>query len=172
MKQNEFIRAADKYASALLSHAMRFTKDEDDAKDLVQDTLFKGIRFCEKFDHGTNIRGWLYVIMRNTFINNYHKEQKRQKLVTTDEELSSPTLLKSSSTNNSGAKFMMEDIQKAMNSIPDNYRIPFQRYFEGYKYDEIAKELSIPLGTVKTHIYQARIMLKKYLQQYRDLIAE
>jgi len=79
MKQNEFIRVADKCTSALFSHAMRFTKDEDDAKDLVQDTLVKGIRFCEKFDNGTNVKGWLYVIMRNTFINNYYKEQKKTK---------------------------------------------------------------------------------------------
>ncbi|MNI61971.1 ECF RNA polymerase sigma factor SigR [compost metagenome] len=110
--------------------------------------------------------------MRNTFINNYYKEQKKQKLISTEDDLSSQNLLKSSSTNSAGLKFMMEDIQKAMNSLPDHYRIPFQRYFEGYKYDEIAKELGIPLGTVKTHIHQARIMLKKYLQQYRDLLAE
>ncbi|MDQ0638676.1 RNA polymerase sigma factor (sigma-70 family) [Pedobacter sp. W3I1] len=167
MDQNEFSLAANRHASSLHSHAMRFTRDEDEAKDLVQDTLLKGIRFCNNFDQGTNIKGWLYVIMRNTFINNYRKEQKKQELIITEEELSSVQLIKSADRNASESKFMMGDIQKALDSIPDAYSIPFQRYFEGYKYEEISAELGIPLGTVKTHIHQARLLLKKYLKNYR-----
>jgi RNA polymerase sigma factor (sigma-70 family) len=168
MDQNEFSLAANRHASSLHSHAMRFTRDEDEAKDLVQDTLLKGIRFCNNFDQGTNIKGWLYVIMRNTFINNYRKEQKRQELITTEEDLSSAHLIKSAARNASESKFMMGDIQKALDSIPNTYSIPFQRYFEGYKYEEISAEMGIPLGTVKTHIHQARLLLKKYLKNYRD----
>ncbi|MEH3114589.1 RNA polymerase sigma factor [Pedobacter terrae] len=169
MNQNEFSRAADGHAIALLTHAMRFTHDEDDAKDLVQDTLIKGIRFCAKFDKGTNLRGWLYVIMRNTFINDYRKAQKRHSVISRDEDLSSPNLLKSSTKISSEGKFVMDDIQKALQSLPEQYRIPFQRYFEGYKYEEIAEERGIPLGTVKTHIHQARQILKTYLKQYRPV---
>jgi RNA polymerase sigma factor (sigma-70 family) len=168
MDQNEFSLAADRHASSLHSHAMRFTRDEDEAKDLVQDTLLKGIRFCNNFDQGTNIKGWLYVIMRNTFINNYRKEQKRQEVISTEEELSSTHLIKSAVRNASESTFLMGDIQKALDSIPNTYSIPFQRYFEGYKYEEISAELGIPLGTVKTHIHQARLLLKKYLKNYRD----
>jgi len=168
MDKNEFSLAADRHSSSLHSHAMRFTRDQDEAKDLVQDTLLKGIRFCKNFDKGTNIKGWLYVIMRNTYINNYRKEQKKQELISTEEDLSSVHLLKSAARNASEAKFLMGDIQKALDSIPKSYSIPFQRYFEGYKYEEISTELGIPLGTVKTHIHQARIMLKKYLKNYRN----
>jgi len=168
MDQYEFSRAADGHASALQSHALRFTGDEDEAKDLVQDTLIKGIRFCEKFERGTNIRGWLYVIMRNTFINNYRKDQKKHLVIKRDEELSDTTLLKSGERNASEGKFVMEDIQQVMESIPSAFRIPFQRYFEGYKYEEISVQLNIPLGTVKTHIHQARLLLKKYLKRYRE----
>lgn len=167
MDQLEFSHSADQHATSLHLHAMRFTKDEDEAKDLVQDTLLKGIRFCHNFDEGTNIKGWLYVIMRNTFINNYRKEQKRNELITTEEDISSAHLLKSSSKNASEGKFVMGDIQKALDSIHPNYSKPFQRYFEGYKYHEIAEELGIPIGTVKTHIHQARIELKKYLKNYK-----
>lgn len=167
MNQFEFSRAANGHSIALHSHAMRFTSDEEDAKDLVQDTLIKGIRFCSKFNEGTNIRGWLYVIMRNTFINNYRKMQKKQSVIDTEEELSSAQLLTSADRNGSVGKFAMDDIQRALRCVPAIYRVPFLRYFEGYKYDEIALEQSIPLGTVKTHIHQARHLLKKYLKQYR-----
>ncbi|WP_370633680.1 RNA polymerase sigma factor [Pedobacter sp. Leaf250] len=61
----------------------------------------------------------------------------------------------------------MEDISKAMASIKQEHNIPFQLYFEGFKYEEIAIQLDIPVGTVKTHIHQARIGLKKYLAMYR-----
>lgn len=168
MDQNEFSLIADKHSTALHSHAMKFTRDEDEAKDLVQETLLKGIRFCANFDRGTNIKGWLYVIMRNTFINNYRKDQKKQMVIGQEGELTSPNLLKSSTRNASGNAFMMEDIRKALASIPQTYSYPFQRYFEGYKYEEISSELHIPLGTVKTHIHQARVLLKKYLKNYQD----
>ncbi|KIA96576.1 RNA polymerase sigma factor [Pedobacter kyungheensis] len=168
MDQNEFSLIAGEHAVALHMHALKFTRDEDEAKDLVQDTLVKGVRFCANFDRGTNVKGWLYVIMRNTFINDYHKAQKRQTIIGQEEELSSPNLLKSSTQNASVSTFMMEDIRKAMASVPETYSYPFRRYFEGYKYEEISQELGIPLGTVKTHIHQARSLLKKYLKNYRD----
>ncbi|RBQ11306.1 sigma-70 family RNA polymerase sigma factor [Pedobacter miscanthi] len=168
MDQNEFSLIASKHETALHSHALKFTRDEDEAKDLVQDTLLKGIRFCANFDKGTNIRGWLYVIMRNTFINNYRKDQKKQALIVQEEEITSPSLMNSSTRNSSGSTFMMEDIRRALTSIPEAYSYPFQRYFEGYKYEEISEELGIPLGTVKTRIHQARLMLKKYLKNYQD----
>lgn len=172
MDQNEFSLIADKHASALHTHAMKFTRDEDEAKDLVQDTLLKGVRFCANFDRGTNIKGWLYVIMRNTFINNYRKDQKKQSLIVQEEELSSPSLMKTATRNASGSAFMMEDIRKALASLPETYSYPFQRYFEGYKNEEISAELNIPLGTVKTHIHQARLMLKKYLKNYQDGVGD
>lgn len=171
MNQYEFSRAADGHAPALFSHAMRFTGDEDDAKDLVQDTLLKGMRFCANFDQGTNIRGWLYVIMRNTFINNYRRNQREMSVVSVEEDLSSAHLMKSADRNAAEGKFVMEDIQRALESVPEVYRVPFQRYFEGYKYEEIADERGIPLGTVKTHIHQARLQLKKYLKQYQQINA-
>jgi len=167
MNQIAFTYTLSKHSEFLFSHAYKFTNDEDDAKDLVQETLIKGMRFAEKFDEGTNLKGWLYVIMKNTFINEFRKNSRKKEIITTDDEISSAHLTKSASTNTSTTTFAMEDISKAMASIKPEHSIPFQLYFEGYKYEEIAVQLDIPVGTVKTHIHQARIGLKKYLAMYR-----
>jgi len=168
MNQIQFSAALQSHSSQLISHALRFTGDEDDAKDLVQETLIKGIRFAEKFAEGTNLKGWLFVIMRNTYINSYYKQAKRNAIFTVEEELSSPQLLTTASRNQGESVFAMEDISKAMASIKPSYRIAFQKYFEGYRYEEIAEEMQLPLGTVKTYIYQARLGLKKYLRKDRS----
>lgn len=168
MSPSDFAKAAKKVERKLFAHALTFTKDEDDAKDLLQETMVKGIRFCDSFDEHTNIASWLYVIMRNTFINSYLKAVKKRELITTDEEISSAQLLPSASVNAGPSSFALGDIRQAMEALSPVYRTPFQRYFEGYKYEEIAIELDIPLGTVKTRIHQAREQLKKYLKIYRS----
>ncbi|MCX3263746.1 MAG: RNA polymerase sigma factor [Pedobacter agri] len=167
MDQYQFTQTISKYSQHLFEHAIKFTRDEDDAKDLVQETLIKGMRFCKNFADGTNLKGWLYVIMKNTFINDFRKTARKKEVITTDDEISNAQLTKSAATNNANTTFAMEDISKAMASIKPEYSIPFQLYFEGYKYEEIAEQLDIPLGTVKTHIHQARHGLQKYLSMYR-----
>ncbi|MFC3361602.1 RNA polymerase sigma factor [Pedobacter fastidiosus] len=104
--------------------------------------------------------------MKNTFYNSFAKSKRRSEVIS-DEDVASPNLLHSSSRNGGEIKFAIEDIGKAMNALRPAYRTAFQRYFEGYRYEEIALELSIPLGTVKTYIHQARCELKKYLKMYR-----
>lgn len=168
MKAKEFALQAGKVEAMLHTHAMTFTKDEDDAKDLVQETLLKGVRFCDRFDAKTNLKAWLFVIMRNTFINNYHKGKIKSELITTEDEITYAQLSKSATTNASVSSFALADINKAMESLSEANRVPFQRYFEGYKYEEVALELNIPLGTVKTRIHQAREQLKNYLKIYRS----
>lgn len=166
MTQNEFSEIISLYADSLHSHALNFTRDQDDANDLLQDTLLKATRFISNFEEGTNIKGWLFVIMKNTFINNYNRSLKRRDKTIQEEEISSANLHHSATSNGAESSFAIQDIQKALKQLPDNYSVPFIRYFEGYKYQEIADELNVPIGTVKTHIHQARIYLKKYLKQY------
>ncbi len=167
MTQFEFVQNVNLYSAELRLHALKFTKDLDDANDLLQDTLVKATRFAEKFDEGTNIKGWLFVIMRNTFINTYRKTQRYRDHIVQVEEISSANLCQSATANRAESKFAMEDIKNALNKLPEAYSLPFIRYFEGYKYHEIADELGIPVGTVKTHIHQARLQLKKNLKQYK-----
>ncbi|MDN3588796.1 sigma-70 family RNA polymerase sigma factor [Pedobacter aquatilis] len=167
MNQAEFAIQVNKASEKLFVHALKFTKDEDDAKDLVQDTLVKAIRFSHRFESNTNLKSWLYVIMRNTFVNDYRNKKRKDNLITTAEDITYNHLLNSASTNSSITSFALTDISKALNSIPESYRVPFTLYFEGYKYEEIAEKLDIPIGTVKTRIHEARIRLKKYLKVHK-----
>jgi len=162
----EFNTLVNTHSTSLKLHALKFTNDVEDANDLVQDTLVKAIRFYENFKEGTNLKGWLFVIMRNTFINNYRKIAKTRTVITQTDEISSGNLMYSATGNDAVGKFVVGDIHKALAQLPEVYYTPFIRYFEGYKYHEIAEDLQIPLGTVKTRIFVARDMLKKYLKTY------
>ncbi|RZK41842.1 MAG: RNA polymerase sigma factor [Pedobacter sp.] len=156
------------YRSKLKAHAIGFTHDENDAEDLIQDTLLKAYTYFGNFKPGTNFKGWLFTIMKNTFINNYRRNARVQKVVTVEEEISASQLMFNPSRNNGELKFINADIHKALKSLPSQLYQPFMMYFEGYKYQEIADEFKMPVGTVKTRIHHARIHLKKYLQVYED----
>jgi RNA polymerase sigma factor (sigma-70 family) len=152
--------------SCLENFAMKFTADPEDANDLVQDTIIKAIRYHKLYQEGSNLRGWLYTIMRNTFINDYRRDGRRRNILTVTDDLSAQQLKNSASSNLGVGKFVMEDIDKAMGKLQPEYSVPFLKYFEGYKYHEIAEELNIPIGTVKTRIHVARQSLKLQLKMY------
>ncbi|ETZ23029.1 RNA polymerase sigma factor [Pedobacter sp. V48] len=156
-----------KLRNSLRFFAMSFTKNREDADDLVQDTFLKAVRYADKFEEGTNLQGWLYMILKNTFINDYRRKSRHQNFVDESMALSADYLVNSSG--NLGVnKCMNDDIHKALKMLPYDYSYPFIRYFEGYKYHEIAEELNIPIGTVKTRIHGARLVLKKNLRMYKD----
>ena len=167
MNNNEFTYQLHNNQNALRSFAFNFTKDHEDANDLVQDTMLKAINYAEKFKEGTNFRGWLYTIMKNTFINNYRRTVKSQAIISVDEEIPSSKLQYSATNNMSEGKFVLEDIHKALNKLEPEYQVPFMKYFEGFKYHEIAEMLCIPIGTVKTRIHVARQLLKNNLKMYK-----
>lgn len=166
MTQVEFSTLVIRQSTSLKTYALRFTHDTEDANDLVQETLLKAVTYYNNFKEGTNIKGWLYTIMKNTFINSYRRFVKSSSVVTKTEEISSQQLYFSASVNKGENKFVMDDIQTALKSLSVEYYIPFTMYFEGYKYHEIADDLEIPIGTVKTRIHVARKLLKKKLANY------
>ncbi|TCC88033.1 RNA polymerase sigma factor [Pedobacter frigiditerrae] len=151
----------------LRSFAYKFTKDDSEADDLIQDTMLKAMRYADKFIEGTNLKAWLFTIMRNTFINDYRKETRKNAVVTQEDEISNAHLMTSATKNEAEGKFAMADIQKTLSKLPKCYYDPFIQYFEGYKYHEIAEDLNIPIGTVKTRIHMARQILQKQLKVYR-----
>jgi RNA polymerase sigma factor (sigma-70 family) len=159
------------HRSCLENFAMKFTADTEDANDLVQDTIIKAIRYHKLYREGTNLRGWLYTIMRNTFINDYRRNGRRKSIMTVTDDLSAQQLKKSASMNLGEGKFVMEDIHNALSTLQSEYSVPFLKYFEGYKYHEIAEELNIPIGTVKTRIHVARQLLKSQLKMYAKQVA-
>lgn len=153
--------------SVLRPHALRLTRDMNDADDLIQDTIFRAISNEDKFQEGTNIKAWLFTIMRNIFINNYRKKIKQNTVLDTTDN--SFVLNNAAVTYNDGERsFVMNDINKALQHISQELRVPFLMHYKGYKYNEIAEELSLPLGTVKSRIFFARKELTDILgKEYR-----
>ena len=167
MTRFEFNTLVVQHTESLRGYALHFTRDNEDANDLVQDTMLKAVSYQRRFKEGTNLKGWLYTIMKNTFINNYRRFVKTSGLVSQSDEISNAHLLHSAATNAGERKFIMEDIKGAMADLSDEYYVPFSMYYEGYKYHEISDHLQIPIGTVKTRIHVARRTMKKALKAYK-----
>lgn len=163
----EFSYSLNKLSSSLKPFAMKLTRDVDDANDLLQDTMVKAFTNRDKFTEGTNLKAWLYTIMKNTFITNYQKMIRRGTFVDTTDNLhyinSSDSLIE----NGAYGSFAMDDIQVAIENLDEVYKTPFMMHFRGFKYHEIADKLQIPIGTVKNRIHIARKLLKDELFVYR-----
>lgn len=148
--------------------ALRLTKDHEDANDLMQETFLKAVTNKDKFKEGTNLKAWLYTIMKNTFITNYQRLVRRNTFIDTTDNLHYINSKEHTTDNLAYAAFTMEDIQKALHSLDDTYQKPFIMHFRGFKYHEIAEKLHIPIGTVKNRIHIARKKLKQQLTQYAN----
>jgi len=146
--------------------AITLTRDNEVAKDLLQETMYRALANKEKYNVGTNIKAWLYTIMRNIFINNYRRKSKQSTIFdsTPNEFLINYNQVTTSNAAEGALK--MKDIQKAIHQLPEIFRNPFMLYFEGYKYHEIADMLSEPLGTIKSRIHFARKLLKEQLTRF------
>lgn len=152
-----------KIATVVLKpHAMRLTRDINDAEDLIQETIVRALTNEDKFQEGTNIRAWLFTIMKNIFINDYRKKSKRNTVIDTTDNLY--YINASSTISNAGERsFVMSDIRNALMKISNELRVPFLMHYKGYKYHEIAEQLNLPLGTVKSRIFFARKELSAIL---------
>jgi RNA polymerase sigma-70 factor (ECF subfamily) len=164
----EFSYAITQSTKALKPFALRLTRDMDDAADLLQDTVLKAFVHKDKFSEGTNLKAWMYTIMKNTFITNYQKLVKRRTFIDTTENLHFINSTQFTTRNDGEQKFTMDDIQKALSTLENSFREPFMMYFHGYKYHEISDKLSIPIGTVKNRIHLARKELKDVLKMYQN----
>lgn len=147
--------------------AMKLTRNFEESEDLVQETMLRAFSNFNKFQEGTNLKAWLFTIMKNIFINNYRKRQKQSNTIEISDGIF-PLNVAYNSINLGENLFIKEDIQKAMKILPAEFRIPFLMHFKGYKYQEISDELNIPLGTVKSRIFFARRELKDLLKVYEN----
>ena len=148
--------------------AMKLTRDTEEAKELLQETMVKAIRYKGRFKEGTNLKGWMYTIMRNTFITKYHRVICRYTTVDTNDEGYKWDQMGRTVENEALGSLIMKDIQLAIHEIEEKFSEPFEMYFQGYKYKEIAEHLNIPIGTVKNRIHQARTQLKLRLDSYAN----
>jgi len=166
MSTVEFNQMLVNNAEFLKPFAITLTRDSEAAKDLFQETLFRALANKDKYSVGTNIKAWLYTIMRNIFINNYRRKVKQNTIFdsTPNDFLINQT--QSIVANNAESNLRLKDIQEAIHNLPQIFRNPFLLYFDGFKYHEIADMLSEPLGTIKSRIHFARKLLKTQIERH------
>ena len=153
--------------SNLLNFAYMLTSNRDDAYDLLQDTTLKALDNEDKYVDNVNFKGWVFTIMRNIFINNYRKVARSATIIDQTEDLYHLNLPQESGVGTPEGSVAAGEISAAINSFSDEYRIPFSMHVAGYKYNEIAEKMNLPLGTVKSRIFFARQRLQKMLKDYR-----
>ena len=170
MSTTEFYNRFDQMTSLLQSFAYSLTKNTEEAKDLFQETAYRALTNRDKFRIGTNFKAWLFTIMKNIFINNYRKKAKANTIMDSTENL---YYLNSGSvviSNKAESNIMMKELTKMIEGLDDSIKIPFLMHYQGFKYQEIADQLSLPLGTVKSRIFFARKELKDIIgKRYSNL---
>lgn len=159
--------------NALYNFAFHLTYNEDDANDLVQETYLKAYRFIDKYVSGTNAKAWLFKILKNAFINQYRKKSKRPQQVDYEEIATYQDSEEGSYTDFTDLRqeifegMMGDEITIAINSLPVDFRtVILLCDIEGFTYEEIAKIIDIPIGTVRSRLHRARNMLKEKLHDY------
>ena len=153
--------------SNLLNFAYLLTSNRDDAYDLLQDTTLKALDNEDKYVENVNFKGWVFTIMRNIFINNYRKVVRSATVIDQTEDLYHLNLPQDSGFETPEGSFAAKEITAAINAFSDDYRIPFTMHVAGYKYNEIAEKMNLPLGTVKSRIFFARQRLQQTLKDYK-----
>ena len=154
--------------SNLLNFAYMLTSNRDDAYDLLQDTTLKALDNEDKYTENTNFKGWVFTIMRNIFINNYRKVVRSATIIDQTEDLYHLNLPQDSGFETPEGSVAAKEITSAINSFSDEYRIPFSMHVAGYKYNEIAEKMNLPLGTIKSRIFFARQKLQGMLADYNN----
>ncbi len=162
------------FGSLILSHqqflyqlAYKLTKNREESNDLIQETYFKALKNGEKFQDGTNIKAWLYTIMKNTFINAYRKRKNQNTFIDSTDNKYFINMGEAEKSSQADATVDNEYLMKQLDSIEKIYVETFMMYYNGYKYDEISEILGIPLGTVKSRIFLARKKMMAKLKDYR-----
>jgi len=167
MKSANFQTKLIELQDNMLNFAYMLTSNRDDAYDLLQDTTLKVLDNEDKYAENTNFKGWVFTIMRNIFINNYRRSVRSATIIDTTDNLYHLNLSQDSGLESPEGAYGAQEITAAINDFADEYRIPFSMHVAGYKYNEIAEKMNLPLGTVKSRIFQARRRLQALFSEYR-----
>jgi RNA polymerase sigma factor (sigma-70 family) len=146
--------------------AYTLTSNYEDAQDLVQETFLKALTNRDKFRADTNLKAWTFTIMKNTFINNYRQSVRNNTILDKTDDLYYLNLSKESNVGLPDSEFHTKEIHREIRKIAEEQRKPFEMYNQGYKYKEIADELSLSIGTVKSRIFFTRKKLMEALQNH------
>jgi RNA polymerase sigma-70 factor (ECF subfamily) len=148
--------------------AKRLTSSEDDAQDLLQETYLKALVFRDKFIQPRNLKAWLFTIMKNIFINNYRRNIRVKIIIDTTDNLYYINSIHNTASSTPESELAEKEIRKAISTLEENHRIPFEMHIKGFKYKEIAKKLDISIGTVKSRIFFGRKKLMASLKDYKN----
>jgi len=172
-KQEDFQKEALPHMDILYNFALRTTGNEDDARDLLQETYLKAYRFWDKYEKGTNIRAWLFRIMKNSYINRYRKESKEPDKVDYGdvENFYNSIRAEYTDTNDLQEKLfgnlLGDEVAKALESLPEDFRtVVILCDIEGMTYEEIAEFIERPIGTVRSRLHRGRKLLQTKLFEY------
>ncbi len=172
-KQKEFEAEALPHMDVLYNFALRTAGNENDARDLLQETYLKAYRFWDKYEKGTNIRAWLFRIMKNSYINRYRKETKEPDKVDYDEIENFYNVIRAEHTDSNDLQeklfggLLGDEVAKALESIPEDFRtVVILCDIEGLTYEEIAEFVESPIGTVRSRLHRGRKLLQAKLFEY------
>lgn len=185
-REDDFDREALVHLDSLYNGALYMTRDEQEAQDLVQETMLKAYRFFDQYERGTNCRAWLFRIMNNTFINRNRKKGRSVRLVdmvdfseredryVPDDPLANapdgPNTVGTAAPNPEAAVAigrLREEIEKVLETLPDEFRVAVILCdLQGFSYKEIAEIMGCPVGTVMSRIFRGRKLLKARLKQF------
>ena len=138
----------------------------EDAKDLLQETFAKAITYRDKFEDNTNLKAWTFTIMKNTFINNYRRAVKANTTFDNTDDLYYLNLNKETTFETPDSEYSVKEIQKTIDELDNDFKMPFLMHTQGYKYKEIADTLDLKIGTVKSRIFFTRKKLMEKLKGY------
>ena len=176
-ERKAFHEEAVPHIDALYGTALRLTKSESDAEDLIQETMLKAFRYFDKYENGTNCKAWLFKIMHNTFINRYRKKQKRKEYLIDDDyrplqeraEAPKHTPFHENFQSEEQLYFKMfgDEVKKALQEVPVDFRmVVLLADLQDFAYKEIAEIMDCPIGTVMSRLYRGRRMLQSQLADY------
>ncbi len=151
----------------MYNFAMTLTSNRDEAQDLLQETMLRALNNQEKYYENVNFKGWVFTIMHNIFVNNYRRAVRSQTIIDQTDNLYHLNMPQDSGFDSPEGAYTMAEITKVINSFSDDYKVPFNMHVSGYKYEEIAKTLSLPIGTIKSRIFFARKRLQELLKDYK-----
>jgi len=170
---NDFENATMPHKHALYNYALKIAANSDDASDLVQETYYKAYKSFHQFENGTNSKAWMFMILKNTFINNYRKLKREPVKVDYDEIEDVYESIKSDQINDNNLdldfynNLLDDELSEALSKLPSKMKDVFLLCdLEGYTYEEIAELVNVPIGTVRSRLHRARKILQEELFGY------
>ena len=150
----------------LLRFAYKLTTDREEANDLLQETSLKALDNEDKYMPDTNFKGWMYTIMRNLFINNYRRVTREMSMMDDSYSIGRQNLLEVEDGERFEYAYDLKELHKVINAVPESMRKPFLMYVAGFKYNEIAEKMGLPIGTIKSRLFFVRKRLQKELKEF------